>query len=375
MLDKNKLEQHAGEISDKYVHRINSEHNDVMEEISQLPIQDIITILSNAKWVMDKGLRNDINPEAFQNGNPVAVDYVNALISLKYIIVKRLLSADALWYVTDNITGHPFIDDENKVWIFTEQEYADACVDYFMQQYRTTFQVSEVVKEDIVNFFGANAYLRGAQTFHVDMGAYAGIALKPEDLVPAPDFTDVPEIQRPVMNPDFARSVAKFQQERLYRFNYQGNAEKLKIFEDDMIKSFYHAKFLVPMKILEGGQTSTPDENGECILQAETKFCIPNLTSADKNPSKNATPVFTDWEEFNKSFSQDEWSGWIWRAEDLLSAPEDPIVLNVGSLAFPMSKKMIQQMLDIYKKEFAHPKTGGKEAVENALKILSKKKE
>lgn len=72
-----------------------------------------------------------------------------------------------------------------------------------------------------------------------------------------------------------------------------------------------------------------------------------------------AIPVFSDLDEFNKIYSQKEWGGWIWSPEDLLGAPNDIICLNAGSLGFEMSKKMIRQMLDIYEKEFAGPKSDG----------------
>ncbi len=77
----------------------------------------------------------------------------------------------------DKITNSPFIDDLNAVWIFTEKVYAEECVDYYMQQYRTSFAVLEISKDDVVKFFGRTAYEKGAEEFLIDMGAYAQIII------------------------------------------------------------------------------------------------------------------------------------------------------------------------------------------------------
>jgi hypothetical protein len=38
----------------------------------------------------------------------------------------------------------------------------------------------------------------------------------------------------------------------------------------------------------------------------------------------------------------------VWKSEDLLSAPEDTIVINAKEISFIMSKKIIQQCFDIF---------------------------
>lgn len=348
---------HAKEISDKYVPRISPDNTEIMSEIKELPIQDIITIHSNAEYALNKGLLGMFaaNPNIHDITTLSSDDkYIAAIKHVRQIIIERLKTADALWTITDRITKSPFIDDINHVWVFSEKELADECVDYYMQQYRTTFEVTEIKKDDIIKFFGQTAYMKGAECFRVDMGGYAGIKLKSEWIIEKPDFSNTPYINRPVMNPDYFRAVAKFKEEYHYRANYEGKKEKLHQFENDMIKAFHDARFLVPVKGMEQIKKNLEgkDENGEGVLTKGTKIFIPSLSKGERENVSLATPIFTDWEEFNKAYSQDEWGGWIWTAKDLLSAPDDVVCLNVGSLCFEMSKKMIQQMLDIYDKEF-----------------------
>ncbi|MBQ3912010.1 MAG: SseB family protein [Lachnospiraceae bacterium] len=271
-------------------------------------------------------------------------------------MIENLKNADSVWTVIDRITSSPFIDDGNRVWIFTKKEYADRCLDYFMQQYRTSFEIREIDKDRRIRFFGITTHMAGAEEYSVDPGTEANMIIKGSDIVPPVDMSDTPMINRPVMNPRLFRAVAKLQQERLYRANYEGKKDKLRAFEDDMIKNFAEAMFLVPVKGMEALKKNFESTNGsgEGVLTAGTQISIPSLSGGDDNAK--ATPVFTDWIEFNKAYSQEEWGGWIWTPKDLLSAPDDPVVLNVGSLAFAMSKKMIGQMLDIYEKEFADKK-------------------
>ena len=66
---------------------------------------------------------------------------------------------------------------------------------------------------------------------------------------------------------------------------------------------------------------------------------------------KKATPVFTDWSRFNAEYSPKEWEGWIWRAEEFISAPDENVVINASEICFVMSKKMLSQIFDIYRKE------------------------
>ena len=332
--------EHGEDISNQYVSRISPEHTEIMDEIKRLPIQDIITIYSNAEWAFEKGLYHGISKDALEQGAPDAKRFYDAIAYVKEIIIERLKTADVLWTVTDKITNSPFIDDLDTVWIFTEKELADECVDYFMQQYRTSF-MTETIQGNMVDFFGRTVHMKGAKKFLADLGAYAEIEFKGEEIIPKPDFSEVDPAKRPVMNPDFFRAVAKLHEERYYRANYEGKGEKLRRFEDDMIKAFHDAKFLVPVK----GMEEVANGNGGTIS-------IPYLSKVDGDNKINLTPVFTDWNEFYKIYPQEKgFGGWVWSPQDLLSSSDDIIVVNAASLRFEMSKKMIQQMLDIYENE------------------------
>ena len=363
-MTKEERKEHALSVSNEYVAKISPDDTEIMREIENLPIQDVITIHSNAKYALKENMFFGISEKALKAGEEPAVRFDKALGRLRRTIVERLKTAERLWTITDKITRSPYVSYDNEMWIFTEREYADECLDFYMQQYRTTLEVAEIPNEEITKFFEISSYMKGAKGFVVDAFAYAYVRIRNEELIPRPNFDGVPFINRPVMNPDLFRAVAKLRQEMLYRANYDGKAERLRKFEDEMIKEFNKAKFLVPVKGLGEAINQNGLKSGEGIVEKGTKISIPSLSIGDGEQTRSAFPIFTDWEEFNKTFSQDEWGGWIWTLEDVaafLKDGNDGAILDAGSLAFETSKKMIGQMLEIYRNEFEN---GGKKEAE-----------
>ena len=350
--------KHGYEIINKYVTVLTDP--DRMAEIESLPTQDIITIRANASGALNEGTFEGINIDALKAGEEKAVSFYNAIKHIDKVIEDKLKHS-TIWTITDNITRAPFIDDIDDVWVFTEKKYADECQDYFMQQYRTSFVVTEIPKEEAEKFFSTTAYMKGAKAFRIDMGAFCGMKIPKENIAVPPESDKNNPSGKPLTNPDFFRALAKFQEERFYRVNYKGKAEKMRSFEDNMIKAFDNARFLIPVSGLRGNVLS---EDGVTLT-------IPSLKHGEGKDSFVSTPVFTDWDEFGKVFSR-EWDGWIWTPEKLLDAPDDTVCINGGSLSFLMSKQMIRQVLDIYEREFAGKKTGGQQAVANALNSLQK---
>ena len=341
-------QQHANAIRDKYIPAIISDEA-LWDDAGKLSAQDLIILQKSVREAKEKGLFN--KDQASFDDDEIAKKADAAVSRLVTMIVDKIKAASAIWTVTDGITRLPFIDDNDCVWLFSEKAYADECVDYFMQQYRTTFKVTEIKNPDVLPFLGTASHLQGAAAFTIDNGQ-AYIVIKAGDIVVAPDFSNVPAINRPVMNPAYCRALAKFQQERLWRASYPEKGEKLRRLENEMIKTFCEAKFLVPVKGMENVVKDDPNAEGAGVMQKGAKITIPMLTAAGEGENKKtATPAFTDWEEFNKIYSQKEWGGWIWTVRDLLAAPDDNVVINAGSLSFSLSKKMIGRMTDIYEQE------------------------
>ena len=173
--------------------------------------------------------------------------------------------------------------------------------------------------------------MKGAQSFLINDGDYASLTAKADEVIARPDFSGVPLIQRPVTNPELFRAIAELKQEACWQATYDGKEKVLNELENSMITTFADARLLVPVKGL--GQA----------LKKGGKIIIPSLS----NGEILATPAFTDWNEFSKVYSKDEWGGWIWRLDDLISAPDERVVINAGSLGFRMEKSNLQRIAGI----------------------------
>ncbi len=68
-------QEHAFDISNTYVAKISPEETDIMNEIQGLPIQDIITIYSNANYALEEGMFVEINKETLNAGDESAIRF------------------------------------------------------------------------------------------------------------------------------------------------------------------------------------------------------------------------------------------------------------------------------------------------------------
>ena len=187
---------------------------------------------------------------------------------LAEIVKDKLLAADSVYAVYSEKTGEPYLFSTT----YDRGEEGYLCTDPMImlltpswyRQFKETIdsQPNSVVKlientEDkkgIENFLGTAFYLNGA------MGAIFNskeVSISASALVQKPDFSNLPEIQVPVMNPDLVRWMLLMgqmdqptteEQELVYGLYY-------KFFSMAMPK----AKFLLPLDATSG----FPEDNSE----------------------------------------------------------------------------------------------------------------
>lgn len=321
-MTKEERNQHNNDISNKFIPRLLEPG--MSGKLEELSIQDLIVIQKNAKYALDEKI--------FHMNEGQSLKFGEAIEQIQSMIANKVKKADKLYVMIDKATRMPYLDNDASIYVFSEEEFANEALDYFTQQMRT-WEIKEIPRENIVSTLGCCFFMNGALGIVVDNGqTFIHIFL--EDLLKAPDFSDSRPENVPVVNPDFLRILTMLEQERCWRVTYEGKASRLRFFEDHMILTFVNAKFLVPAK-------------GMSNLSKGGKIIIPSLS----NGESKATPVFTDWNQFNRIYSQKEWDGWVWTAKDLLHAPDDVIVINAGEIGFAMDKKMIAQILKVYEKE------------------------
>ena len=241
---------------------------------------------------------------------------------LAEIVKDKLLAADSVYAVYSEKTGEPYLFSTT----YDRGEEGYLCTDPMImlltpswyRQFKETIdsRPNSVVKlientEDkkgIENFLGTAFYLNGALGVIFNSKE---VSISASALVQKPDFSDLPEIQVPVMNPDVVRwmllmgqldSPTTEDEEVIYKLYY-------KFFSMAVPK----AKFLLPLEadsgFPEGGQ-----EANSFVLEESAKFNIP--TGEGKN-GRNSVPVFTDWKRLRMVFDE-KWNGMIESAGNMI---------------------------------------------------------
>ena len=241
---------------------------------------------------------------------------------LAEIVKDKLLAADVVYAVYSEKTGEPYLFSTT----YDRGEEGYLCTDPMImlltpswyRQFKETIdsRPNSVVKlientEDkkgIENFLGTAFYLNGA------LGAIFNskeVSISASALVQKPDFSDLPEIQVPVMNPDLVRWMLLMgqldypiteEQELIYKLYY-------KFFSEALPK----AKFLLPLDATS--EFKGDSQKGDSfVLEKDSSFNIP--VKEGKN-GRNSVPVFTDWKRLRMVFDE-KWNGMIEEAGGMI---------------------------------------------------------
>ena len=241
---------------------------------------------------------------------------------LAEIVKDKLLAADSVYAVYSEKTGEPYLFSTT----YDRGEEGYLCTDPMImlltpswyRQFKETIdsRPNSVVKlienteekKGIENFLGTAFYLNGA------MGAIFNskeVSISASALVQKPDFSDLPEIQVPVMNPDLVRWMLlmgqldypiKEEQELLYKLYY-------KFFSEALPK----AKFLIPLDAASEFKGDSQEGNS-FVLEKDSSFNIPVKEGKD---GRNSVPVFTDWKRLRMVFDE-KWNGMIEEAGGMI---------------------------------------------------------
>ena len=284
------------------------------EDYLAASLDDSVEILRLFLWKCRQNQETE-SEESYQSNT-------RKLERLAEIVKDKLLVADSVYAVYSKKTGEPYLFSTT----YDRGEEGYLCTDSMImlltpswyRQFKETIdsRPNSVVKlientedkKEIENFLGTAFYLDGA------LGAFFNskeVSISASALVQKPDFSDLPEIQVPVMNPDVVRwmllmgqldSPTTEDEEVIYKLYY-------KFFSMAVPK----AKFLLPLEadsgFPEGGQ-----EGNSFVLEESAKFNIP--TGEGKN-GRNSVPVFTDWKRLRMVFDE-KWNGMIESAGNMI---------------------------------------------------------
>ena len=284
------------------------------EDYLAASLDDSVEILRLFLWKCRQNQDNE-SEESYQSNT-------RKLERLAEIVKDKLLEADSVYAVYSEKTGEPYLFSTT----YDRGEEGYLCTDPMImlltpswyRQFKETIdsRPNSVVKlientEDkkgIENFLGTAFYLNGA------LGAIFNskeVSISASALVQKPDYSNLPEIQVPVMNPDLVRwmllmgqldSPTTEDEEVIYKLYY-------KFFSEAMPK----AKFLIPLDATSEFKDDS-QEVSSFVLEKDSSFNIPVKEGKD---GRNSVPVFTDWKRLRMVFDE-KWNGMIEEAGGMI---------------------------------------------------------
>jgi hypothetical protein len=307
-------------------------------DLETLNIQELIFLIDSAKHFKEK--------ETF-----VMDDFEHKIAFYYEAVLDKVKNAEEIFLATNKATNYPHIDDKGNGWIFSKKEYAEEAKDYYMQHF-IMLDIMKLNKDNLIAAF-ADLYRYGIENLLIDNGQYH-LQIKRGEILPPPDWSNIPDIQIPIMNPKLSFAMLQFFQNLYTQNNYPEKQQNLHVLEDKMLDEVLVAKYLMPMKLQEK-EPSEPDKDGMKILKEDSLIQVPNLVNQTDNTEW--LPAFTDWEEFQKIYSKEEWSGNIATYDDLiaLSNKAEGIVINAGGVSLKINEKN-RQMIVEYRRSKDAPK-------------------
>lgn len=325
----------------------------IEEECHELEVQELIFLIHSAKYFKEN--------KAFIND-----DFEERIPVFHRVLLEKIKNSEELYIAYDKHTTYPFLDANDRVWIFSKQEYAANAEDYFLQQL-LMLEMRKIVKEDIMKTL-AELHTLGISKILVDNGQYT-VELDRDDLLPPPDWSGTPEINIPVTNPPLQQALIRFFQTLYAKNNDENRKQLLHMLEDQMLNQVIQARYLVPMQLKEE-EPSVPNEQGLVTIKKGATIHFGVLSAED---GTSWLPAFTDWSEFEKAYDKTVWSSNIATYDDLVALSENMngIVINCHGLPLRLDEKN-KKMIEEYRKVRDSASEGAvtKETIEEDTQVL-----
>ncbi len=303
--------QHNAEVFNIFVSKLN-EGGNIVKDIEKLSIQDLIMLNNNIEWYF--------NNDLFSSETSIkAVDIAENQIPK--IIANRIRKSDAIWTIYDLSTTLPFIDDDNRIWIFTKCAAADECANYFIKNNLRKLDVREVTKSWLITFFVSSHYQLGIDQVLISNDEHKLV-------IPMRYFTWEHVLYNgysEIANPRYCRALSKYIQETSYNEPTEEKEGRLREYESEMISAFYHATFLYSRSFV-----------GKKDKKKEEQKRIPSIQ------------IFTDIDQYKKVVDiQKHWEAEI-PATKLLELNADEYRINPDTHNFSMTRDMVREMIEGY---------------------------
>lgn len=257
-------------------------------------------------------------------------------------VMMDLVNRESFLVLGSRITKHPFIiwnqeAGEDQIYIFTsEDKFKEKEMQYRKDKYAT---LGIKVEPKSYKQFFIDLYSYGVSQIVIvsDEEEYP-VAI--ENVIPQPDFSSLPENQRPLLNPPLQISVLYFLQE-FTRDIPMEEKKNLRALEEEMAANIARGKYMLPIRMT----AELPEDwDGRLI---DGTYDIPYLANPD---GEFFLPIFGDVVEFNKFNVQGNLQATIIPIEQVQKMTVGKCqgaVLNPASMGFRLMPKTIEKMIEL----------------------------
>ena len=238
-------------------------------------------------------------------------------------IIHELQHQDSLWIAYSPVTKNHYTDFYKGIstaYIFSEEDYCNSYKKYLSAKKINIEPMENLIEKRITLF---SDFIRcGIEQIIVDNGQTFVILTLP-DIINSPDFSSLPEEERPLTNPSLVMHTNMF-----FQNISAGNTESS--IENDMMKDIYEAKYLIPLL--------PEDRVSEDIVikQFNTGTAILNIPAVKFGTDRSCIPVFTDWLELSKLDTKNMFAGNIVSFDDIDKICSYGEVVTINPLGFNM---------------------------------------
>ena len=262
-----------------------------------------------------------------------------------FIYLQKLLSANTIYCVYNKRTNEPhlvtqIVQQEDSAYSCTEPTVmliTKAFREFLIQKVPVEhYDVREINNDNkgIENFLGTAFYLNGACGVTMN---FSNVLIRAERMVARPDFSDIPEINRPVMNPDLMRWMLLLKQ--INSVDTENEKTRFGFYSSMIGRELPKAKLLIPMKY--EGEFTPGDEAGKSVFKKGGKMFFSVTEGKEDRP---AVRMYTDWKRFNEGVGND-WSGLIQTVEETINMFDCVINLNEhGNAGLYINKEAFEKM-------------------------------
>ena len=336
---KNVHDVYINAIGDVFVSKQQMVFSD--KDLDSMSITDCAEAWRLFGWLCSQNAGNETAEIRAENGKK--------LDRLASALCKKILSAREIYCVFNKKTGEPHLFSktlkrEDGNYVCTPPDImliSKAYAKQYAAIYETErFELRKIENgEDgkgIINFLGSAFYQNGACGAAIISDK---TAIAAQMLVTPPDYSNTPEINIPVTNPDLVRWLLLIGQ--LGKPNTEDEKLIYSLYYRFMSIEMQKAKFLVPIKT--DGSVPAADNNGITTLTKDMQMAFPIMRGKS---DRNAVRMYTDWKRLRMEYGE-EWKGLVQTISGMIDIYDCAINLTKFlSAGCYISKEMFEDMKD-----------------------------